>query len=83
MYLPLSVSHLAYPSRHWQVVWKIYIGEYKVRKNKFQRKNQDPNFYRASFSNRDNAQVSIHFGRDCQPKNLKNLFFIKDGPIYF
>ena len=53
------------------------------RRKKLHGSNQDPNFLRDSYSNRDNVRTPIQFKRESQFEHLKRWFFLKNTPIYF
>ena len=57
--------------------------ESNLNRKKLHRMNQDSNFNRASFSNRDNVRASIQLGSESQPQDLKRLFPLNNRPTHF
>ena len=61
-----------------------FIGiQTNLRRKRLHRTNQGSNFLKGSFSNRDNARVTIQFRRESQPQHLKIWIFLKNRPIHF
>ena len=66
----------------WQYGKLIEI-QSNLRRKKLHRTNLGSNFLDRSFSNRDNARVTIQFRRESQPQHLKRGFYLKNRPIHF
>ena len=74
-YIPILVAYLTYPSRiqeyqpkyHNNIpckgIWQIYSDKGQPQKKKLRSTNQDSNFLRGSFSNKDQVRGPIQFTR--------------------